>query len=232
MTRIVRTTARSLVLRTRPQATPNTDTQKRFLHEQTATALGESFDGEWLFIDAPMGAGWASKQFLVDAPVAAPVPSSAFVIPAGWPKVPHGRDQIIQTFGPPCEDVCEQGRVTIPHALPLSWAPQQLVTRFACHVLMVPVFASVFAEIDARGHWHLLEDFGGCFNCREQRGSNAKSSTHSWGIGIDINAKSNPLGAVPTMPQAIIDVFREHGFTYGGTWSRPDGMHFQYATGY
>lgn len=78
----------------------------------------------------------------------------------------------------------------------------------------------------------MLEDFGGCYNCREQRGRTVKSSTHSWGIGIDLNTLQNPLGRKPKMPAEITAIFKEHGFVWGGTWSRPDGMHYQYATGY
>ena len=223
--RSVRTTATKLILRSRPTGGPDTDTGLRLARGEAAVALGESYDKEWVFVDAPSAAGWVSAAYLEDAP--------ARLEPRhpGLP-VPNGRGEIVEVFGDPCEDACESGRVALPAPLPLSWAPQQRVTRFACHEKMVPVFTAVFADIHGRGLWHLLEDFGGCYNCREQRGSNAKTSTHSWGIGIDLNAKQNPLGAAPKMPQEIVAVFREHGFVWGGEWSRPDGMHFQYATGY
>lgn len=228
MTKLVETTASKLILRSAPFARADTDTGQRFVRGQTAIALGETFDKQWTFLDAPAGDGWASAAYL--APATAPAPTTS--LPSSWPRLPNGRAEIIAVFGQPCQPVCESGRVTLPATLPLSWALSQKVTRFACHELMEDVFATVFAEIHRRGFWPLLEDFGGCYNCREQRGTNAKTSTHSWGIGIDINALQNPLGAPPKMPQEIVEVFREYGFQWGGTWSRPDGMHFQYATGY
>jgi hypothetical protein len=31
------------------------------------------------------------------------------------------------------------------------------------------------------------------------------------------------------MDPRIVDIFRRWGFAWGGTWVRPDGMHFEYA---
>jgi len=31
------------------------------------------------------------------------------------------------------------------------------------------------------------------------------------------------------MDPRIVDAFRRHGFAWGGTWARPDGMHFEWA---
>lgn len=227
-TRLVRGTAKSLKLRTQPVATPDTDSGKRLTLGQYAASHGESWDKDWQFVEGPDGSGWASAQYLEPAEAAFPPP----LIKPGWPRVPNGKAEIIALFGEPCKPICESGRVTMPASLPLSWAPTQRVTRFACHELLVPVFTSVFAEIHRRGFWGLLEDFGGCYNCREQRGRTVKSSTHSWGIGIDLNTLQNPLGRKPKMPAEITAIFKEHGFVWGGTWSRPDGMHYQYATGY
>jgi hypothetical protein len=222
----VETTASALIIRSLPLARPDTDTRARLIVGQSAEVLGESLDRKWLFIDGPAGDGWVSRAYLrelVEVPL---------VVRTKWPRVPNGRKEISALFGLPCSPAAERGRVDLPASLPLSWAPAQRVTRFSCHELLVPVFTSVFTQLHARGFWNLLEDFGGCYNCREVRGTTTKTSTHSWGIGIDVNAKQNPLGARPRMPQQVIGVFSDHGFTWGGNWSRPDGMHFQYATGY
>lgn len=230
MTRLVYTKVHALILRSRPLIYLNTDTGRRLISGQTAAALGETFDKKWQFLVAPAGDGWASTTYLVDVP--AVVPSAPPQRIQQWPLVPKGYDGIIHLFGPPCKPVCEQGRVTLPAPLPLSWNRSQQIQRFSCHESLAPVFTSVFMEIHRRSYWPLLEDFGGCYNCREQRGLNAKPSTHSWGIGIDLNTIQNPLGTKPNMPVQIIHIFTDHGFTWGGVWSRPDGMHFQYATNY
>ena len=33
------------------------------------------------------------------------------------------------------------------------------------------------------------------------------------------------------MDSRIVDIFRSHGFGWGGTWTRPDGMHFEWTGG-
>lgn len=53
-------------------------------------------------------------------------------------------------------------------------------------------------------------------------------SRHSWGTAIDINPATNAWGTTPTIDQRLVDIFRAHGFAWGGTWTRPDGMHFEW----
>lgn len=55
-------------------------------------------------------------------------------------------------------------------------------------------------------------------------------SYHSWGVAIDINPGSNPLGATTTdIPPAIIQIMKECGFIWGGDWKgRKDPMHFEF----
>lgn len=79
MTRPVRSTASSLKLRSLPVVRPETDTGKRLLAGQVATAFGETFDKGWQFVNTPVGNGWASAQYLELAPLAAP---TAPTIPA------------------------------------------------------------------------------------------------------------------------------------------------------
>lgn len=228
--RIVQTTAHALILRSRPTASPTTDTGKRLIAGQIAASAGESWDMAWQFVVAPAGDGWASSNFLQEVPKTVPAVPPPRIKP--WPLVPSGHTGIVNVFGEPCKPDCEKGRVTMPAPLPLSWNKAQSITRFSCHVLMVPVFTSVFTEIHRRNYWGLLEDYGGSYNCREQRGSEAKISTHSWGITIDLNANQNPLGAKPKMPPQIVGIFEDHGFYWGGHFHRLDGMHFQYAKNY
>lgn len=80
-----------------------------------------------------------------------------------------------------------------------------------------------------------LHVFSGSWNIRHMRGGSTPS-THSWALALDINAPHNGLGAVPgndpksfTKNSLIVKAFEEEGWTWGGHWRRPDGMHFQYA---
>lgn len=224
MTRTVQCTASALRIRSLPVVGTSTDTGKRLIHEQTAIAYGESLDSKWAYIDAPAGRGWCSTQYL-DVLVGPPV----FTSPA-WPKVPTGYAEIVRIFGSPGSAPCSSGRVTLPASLKLGWA-DQTVSRVACHKLLEDVLTSVFNEIHRRGYWELIETFDGIYNDRTVTKSQ-KISIHSWGLGPDLNASTNRLGAKPTMDSRIIAIFQDHGFVWGGQWSRPDGMHFQYAKGY
>ena len=70
---------------------------------------------------------------------------------------------------------------------------------------------------------------GGCFVPRLIRGpSGGFLSRHSFGIAIDVNPSTNPFGGTPTIDQRLVEIVKKYGFSWGGTWTRPDGMHFEW----
>lgn len=155
---------------------------------------------------------------------------------------PSGLSEIVKTFGdikpyirpdgtlrPDWEwhslDTCD-----LPEKLKLGFADVE-VSRIRCHRLLVPVFKAVFASIHAAGLWSSLKTYDGCFAYRPQRGGN-KLSTHAWGIAIDLNADTNRLGTAGDMPTSVIQLFEANGFMWGGRFSRPDPMHFQFCRDY
>jgi hypothetical protein len=73
MTQLVTTTATKLILRSGPGTA---DTGKRFLLGEVAESFGASSDGQWQFIHAPAGNGWASSQYLVSAATAPVIPGT------------------------------------------------------------------------------------------------------------------------------------------------------------
>jgi hypothetical protein len=223
---IVRCTASALIIRSLPVMGTGTDTGHRMVNAQHADAHGTSLDGGWLYVDAPAARGWCSRKYLTV--VATDEPPEVVTDPA-WPKVPHGEAEIRRLYGSPGSAVASAGRVQLP--APLKRWDGQTITVFACHKLLEDVFTSVFAEIHRREFWSLLETYDGCYNDRTVT-SSQKTSVHAWGIGVDLNAATNRLGAVPKMDRRIVAIFDDHGFQWGGEWNRPDGMHFQRATGY
>ncbi len=86
------------------------------------------------------------------------------------------------------------------------------------------------AEIDRVG----LSAIGGGFNWRPVR-DGAGLSAHAYGCAVDFDPDRNAMGNdAPNFSQPenryVIDDFRKAGWVWGGTWERPDGMHFQAAT--
>lgn len=53
-------------------------------------------------------------------------------------------------------------------------------------------------------------------------------SRHSWGQAIDMSTVDNCQGCVPQFDCRIVQVFRRYGFSWGGNYLRPDGMHFEW----
>ena len=80
----------------------------------------------------------------------------------------------------------------------------------------------------------------GSFNYRKVRGSN-RLSAHSYGIAIDINSHesdywrySNNVTEIDLVsyanriPYALVKIFEDNGFIWGGRWYHYDTMHFEY----
>jgi hypothetical protein len=159
--------------------------------------------------------------------------------------VPHGLDEIIAAFGDIQAYVASDGqlearwplvfleRIHLPFSLCLSWDPSRTITQMTCHRRLTSVFSSVFSSIKERGFQDKLTSFGGCFAFRPQR-TGSKLSSHSWGIAIDLNPQSNEPGSPGNMDAAIIGIFRDAGFEWGGDWHGKtcDPMHFQFCNGY
>lgn len=179
-----------------------------------------------------------SKSELLGEVIEPPVPASGLI-------VPNGLEGILATFGNIYQFIREDGRLNphwesghfgrapLPFPIPISWDPSQSVTKLYCHKKLIEIFPEVFAKIESKGLKSKIRTFGGCYNYRPKRTS-GKLSTHSWGIGVDLNPETNPQGKPGDMHPGIVEIFQDFGFKWGGDWSgkSKDPMHFQFCTGY
>lgn len=146
---------------------------------------------------------------------------------------PAGLDEIIDTFGSLDTPHFESRYIevfTLPY--PLFYDGTK-VTRARCHHLIVENFEKAFEEIKAAGLQDQVKNYSGIYNVRSIKGQSEHPSTHSWGIAIDLESEEYPLSSKKRFPDAIVNIFQNAGFFYGGNFiARKDPMHFQFCTKY
>ncbi|MGH8927778.1 MAG: M15 family metallopeptidase [Acidimicrobiia bacterium] len=110
-----------------------------------------------------------------------------------------------------------------------------IVGQTRCHRMVAPYIRAALNEVEQRGLASVLDrgDFqlaGGCFNPRFNRGADPgySLSRHSWGIAVDFNPSTNRYGEEPSLSSGVVEIFQRWGFSWGGNWSVPDGMHFEW----
>jgi D-alanyl-D-alanine carboxypeptidase len=119
-----------------------------------------------------------------------------------------------------------------------AWVREHIVTAevpilgtVRCNRAIVPMLQGALGEIEQEGLARAVHanDYGGCYSPRfVNRIPTGGISHHAWGVAIDINASANPYGAQPSQNRKIVRIFRRWGFTWGGKWLVPDGMHFEF----
>ena len=128
-------------------------------------------------------------------------------------------------------------RIATPWPLITAW-DGAAVSKVRVHRLCGESLSRVFERIwGAAGQDHRkvaewgMHLYGGGYNYRLMRGS-TRLSMHSWGCAVDFDPARNGFGD-PTpnfanYPQ-VLDAFAAEGWTWGGRWSKSDGMHWQAA---
>ncbi|MGE5226549.1 MAG: M15 family metallopeptidase [Planctomycetaceae bacterium] len=119
-----------------------------------------------------------------------------------------------------------------------AWRAAHIVTAsvpilgsVTCNAALIPQLRGALMEAQRRGLASLIHtnDYGGCFAPRIIPGSIGHAlSAHAFGGAIDINVHDNLVGAVPHQDPRLVAIFQRWGFTWGGWWMRPDGMHFEF----
>jgi hypothetical protein len=140
--------------------------------------------------------------------------------------------QALKKYGEPADNNPHMTLWDVPAELEIGLIPK----RIYCNKDLVIPLSTAFRKLIDTGYVKEIKTWDGCFNIRKKRGLTSMS-LHSWGIAIDINSGSNPLGLTPAQIRAkgltpfsegFLQCFRDAGFDCGADWkNRPDGMHFQ-----
>ncbi len=107
-----------------------------------------------------------------------------------------------------------------------------LLGRLTCHRALFPQLKAALRSLEADGLSHVLDasDQAGCWVPRFIGWDpDGWLSHHAWGIALDVNVSDNPFGAPPDQDPRLVTRMERWGFTWGGTWLIPDGMHFEWS---
>lgn len=104
-----------------------------------------------------------------------------------------------------------------------------LLGRVTCHRVLLPQLRRAMSELRSQGLDFLVDQYSGCYSPRFISHDPAgRLSHHSWGIAVDINASENEFGTRPDQDPRLVEIMESWGFTWGGRWLVPDGMHFEW----
>jgi hypothetical protein len=105
-----------------------------------------------------------------------------------------------------------------------------LLGAATCHRRMIGALRSAMAELRRRGLGHLVDaaEYAGCYAPRRIQPSGTLS-LHAWGLAVDLNAASNPVGGESNQDSRLVRAMERHGFSWGGDFPTvPDPMHFEF----
>ncbi|MFN2389758.1 MAG: M15 family metallopeptidase [Actinomycetota bacterium] len=141
---------------------------------------------------------------------------------------------IKRAFGEFAADRIDGGRIAITG----RWLSRRIVTDrvpilgdVTCHRRLFAQLRGALRELRERGLAHLVrrDQYAGCYNARFIATiPGTRLSRHSWGVAVDLNTSGNAFGAEPHQDPRLVRTMRRWGFTWGGTWPIPDGMHFEW----
>lgn len=119
-----------------------------------------------------------------------------------------------------------------------SWVEQNIerarvpiLGDVACHRTFAQQLRRALGEVRRQGLSFLIDrsQFGGCYGPRFiGKVPGGRLSHHAWGIAIDVNAADNAYGTRSDMDERLVEIMESLGFTWGGRWLIPDGMHFEW----
>lgn len=107
-----------------------------------------------------------------------------------------------------------------------------LLGEVTCHRKLFPQLRRALARAVSANLSFAVDpgDFGGCYSPRFiNRDPSGRISHHSWGIAVDVNVTENAYGTKADQDLRLVRVMESAGFTWGGRWVVPDGMHFEWS---
>ncbi|MDQ4024456.1 MAG: M15 family metallopeptidase [Actinomycetota bacterium] len=107
-----------------------------------------------------------------------------------------------------------------------------LLGHVTCHRSLFPQLRRALRRVASANLSFAVDptDFGGCYSARFiNRNPAGRISHHSWGIAVDVNVGENAYGTKADQDMRLVRIMEGAGFTWGGRWVVPDGMHFEWS---
>ncbi|MDQ3952747.1 MAG: M15 family metallopeptidase [Actinomycetota bacterium] len=107
-----------------------------------------------------------------------------------------------------------------------------LLGEVTCHRALFPQLRRALSRAVASNLSFAVDpaDFGGCYSPRFiNRDPTGRLSHHSWGMAVDVNVTENAYGTKADQDLRLVRIMEAAGFTWGGRWVVPDGMHFEWS---
>lgn len=138
------------------------------------------------------------------------------------------------TFGEFSAEPHSDGSITTQPA----WRHKNIISRplpilgdITCHRGLFPQLEEAMKQVEDAGLAFTIDpgDFGGCYGPRFiDSNPGGRLSHHAWGAAVDFNVAQNRPGTPPDLDRRFVRIMENNGFTWGGRWLIPDGMHFEW----
>lgn len=90
---------------------------------------------------------------------------------------------------------------------------------------------TILMDLTELGGYDIVPGWTWGYACRPIAGTSIPSN-HSQGAAVDINAPTNPRRSdrrlVTNMPPWMVNLWKGHGFRWGGNFAWPDAMHYEF----
>lgn len=110
---------------------------------------------------------------------------------------------------------------------PLAAAYTQGGTKVNVRKELQPLIQELMRRTEASGYKLRSDTWG--YNCRFIAGTRTPSN-HAYGRAVDLNSATNPwsYNFRSDIPPAVVNMWINHGFYWGGHYKKHDTMHFEY----
>jgi hypothetical protein len=178
---------------------------------------------------------WGASRAAIDQALAAVGAPRRVSVSRAWVDDPDDVASSIrlkQALGEPMYRPARNGNVQLDAGFMAGIGTYRvpILGNVTCNRAIAGALRGALGEVARAGLGGGLGRYGGCYNARLIRDERAgRLSRHSFGIAVDVNTANNSFGGRVSMDSRIVSIFRRWGFAWGGTWARPDGMHFEWA---